>query len=993
MARLTRSTQQPLYAAAGVFIDEAMRSDGSLMFPGRRVWTLENVREFHRLFVEQEDTSKDSFNKKMLRQLESASDDILVLAAELVFFHSLGVYNQKSGSKRAMIEPLLERAGVEFPPALDSALEDGVSNQGAALSNRDKHIKLLVEFMLTWKQLSVEEASALLSDAAAFWRFVFDIPGRAGDITQRNMLIHLVFPDEFEPIASAGVKNDIVKAFDDHISDADANIDQKLAEIRQALSGKHGPDFNFYDNDVKVRWGTVQESLPDLPSDPVESIAAMMAAMYPDGDLRVLILNLLVDAIEMAHAVNPASWGVGPDAKHTYMGLNVGRLATIGLHPERVLITLDEPSLEESTRAQLDEAGMKEGGLFRSVSTSRYWHIEPDALPGLLDQIMPALSTHVENAATAVVTTPYARFHSHAALEYLSSATNRKLPEPVQRSMPEIPGKSGWDGFVAWATRVFDEERFDVWERDYKLAIAGRLQAARNAFEAESEEWPTLLRAAFTKENNLTPWQQHSKFYEWAREEQGAARSALSAIWNAEAEVSERIRGFCRALPPEVVGGSGTRLAIASFLLMVEPAAHPIFRPTPFKEAYRLTGWDAPSADADEADNYEAALAFMDELRRRLREVGVETRDRLDAQGLVWAVVNWDQPPQYLSPEERERLIRFKSGKVDSLPPEPAAPEVSTPVSAEGYVEPSFDEILQHFSDAHFRIASQTLMRYHLSLKTRGFVILSGVSGTGKSWLTRLYAQAVGGEFQLVPVAPNWTTNEDLLGFHNPVTDSYVDTDFTRFLRRAVEEQNRAEGAGTMPRPFFVVLDEMNLARVEYYFAKFLSVMEARDQEDVVVELSATERLPLPRNLFAVGTVNVDETTHGFADKVYDRAQVIELPIGEEDLAAHIGDVAHAPLLISIWRAVARVAPFAYRVADEVDRYVSGAEDAGLEWDKALDHQVLQKVLPKLARADDRVGEALTSLQEVCEGTLPLSAAKAATMHRHLEDHGFASYF
>jgi hypothetical protein len=169
--------------------------------------------------------------------------------------------------------------------------------------------------------------------------------------------------------------------------------------------------------------------------------------------------------------------------------------------------------------------------------------------------------------------------------------------------------------------------------------------------------------------------------------------------------------------------------------------------------------------------------------------------------------------------------------------------------------------------------------------------------------------------------------------------------------------------------------------------------MEARDQEDVMVELSATERVPLPRNLFAVGTVNVDETTHGFADKVYDRAQVIELPIAEDDLAEHIGNVAHAPLLMAVWRAVAGVAPFAYRVADEVDRYVSEAEEAGVAWEEALDHQVLQKVLPKLARADDRVGAALVSLQEVCEGALPMSAEKAAAMHRHLEDHGFASYF
>src|SRR5690606_17301107 len=113
-----------------------------------------------------------------------------------------------------------------------------------------------------------------------------------------------------------------------------------------------------------------------------------------------------------------------------------------------------------------------------------------------------------------------------------------------------------------------------------------------------------------------------------------------------------------------------------------------------------------------------------------------------------------------------------------------------------------------------------------------------------------------------------------------------------------------AQKAGHEARPFFVVLDEMNLARVEYYFAKFLSVMEARSQQSATIELSATERVALPPNLLAVGTVNVDETTHGFADKIYDRAQVIELTITSEDLSSHIGATDHANLLMSVWDAV-----------------------------------------------------------------------------------------
>ena len=121
-----------------------------------------------------------------------------------------------------------------------------------------------------------------------------------------------------------------------------------------------------------------------------------------------------------------------------------------------------------------------------------------------------------------------------------------------------------------------------------------------------------------------------------------------------------------------------------------------------------------------------------------------------------------------------------------------------------------------------------TLRRYHLSLKTRGFVVLSGVSGTGKTWLAQAYARAVGARVLVVPVAPNWTTNEDLLGYRSPLERSTRDglQSFPARCRastRSIARESR--------RRFHVILDEMNLARVEYYFAKFLSAMELRERE------------------------------------------------------------------------------------------------------------------------------------------------------------------
>ena len=987
MPRVQRPELDPVYAAARQFVDAALVTSDSVFTPGDAIWTLENVREFHHLFVEAVDESKNSFNDKLLGQLNSATPACTQLAAELMFFHSLGVSNQGPVSKLAMIEPLLGKTGVAFPKELRPAVQFGVAHHGAGLSHRDAYIRFLARFMLAWKQLDGDERAHTIAGSHALREFVYSIQPDA-DGAQRNMVMHLIDPEYFEPIALDRAKNDIVSTFHDLVSDSTADVDSQLVEIRQALSGKYGDDFNFYDDDVKRLWGIVADPVLDT-SDPVERIRTLAEASYPDADMRQILFGLMARAIARAHTAGPKTWGVTSDPRRLYMNLNVGRLATLRISEREVMVALDFDSLDDSTVAELNESSTRQSKSYASLPASWYWMIASDRLPDLLDRIEPSLLRHIDNAAAAVRVTPYARSHSAPTIDYVASVVGHDLPFPEHRELPEGSG-SGWDGFVNWAARIYDHEQFDGDERDYKLEIGQRLQAARTAVLDGTDDWPDVLQRAFTKGNNLTPWQAHSRFYAWAHEDPDTARSALLEIWNSSFAAPERVTAFLDRVPADVMSGSGTRLAIASFLLMVEPAEYPIFRPSPFREAWRLTGWDGPSSDADEAALYTSALDFMDELRSRLAGIGVEIRDRLDAQGLIWSI-GWNNPPAYLPSDDQDRLRRFRTGEPAERPDPTPKDLIAVPKASSSYVEPSFDEIVEHFRSARFRIDEETLLRYHLSLKTRGFVILSGVSGTGKSWLTRLYAEAVGGEFCLVPVAPNWTTNEDLLGYHNPVSDVYVDTELTRFLRSAVAADDEAALSGATSKPYFFVLDEMNLARVEYYLAKFLSVMEARD--DASLELSANEKLRLPRNLYAIGTVNVDETTHGFADKVYDRAQVIQLPVTEQDLVAFIGDADYADDLIAIWRAIYDVAPFAYRVVDEIRLYVAAATDEALPWQQALDHQILKKVLPKLARSDDRVGPVLAVLAEICTPSLPLSARKCAEMRKNIEAHGFAAYF
>jgi len=314
-------------------------------------------------------------------------------------------------------------------------------------------------------------------------------------------------------------------------------------------------------------------------------------------------------------------------------------------------------------------------------------------------------------------------------------------------------------------------------------------------------------------------------------------------------------------------------------------------------------------------------------------------------------------------------------------------------------------DIQQRVAKQGLRIDYRLLRRYHLALNTRNFVILSGVSGTGKTWLTKAYAEAINAKYQLVPVAPNWTTNEDLLGYFNPINQKYHDTEFSRFLTAAETEHKQAQKEGRPAQPYHLVLDEMNLARVEYYFAKFLSAMEVRMRETTApIELGSNEEigkreLLLTPNLYFIGTVNVDETTHGFADKVYDRAQLIELTIDEQQLRDYLVKTACnsdcAKVLMEVWKDVHPVAPFAFRVMDEIVTYVKQAEKLlSVPWKEALDEQLLQKVLPKFKGVDSRVGEALEKFLEIAKSnSLELSRMKAEDMLNKFKAHGFTSYF
>ena len=128
-------------------------------------------------------------------------------------------------------------------------------------------------------------------------------------------------------------------------------------------------------------------------------------------------------------------------------------------------------------------------------------------------------------------------------------------------------------------------------------------------------------------------------------------------------------------------------------------------------------------------------------------------------------------------------------------------------------------------------------------LRTKDIIILAGDSGSGKTNLVKSFAKAVGGKSIIVPVKPNWTSSEDLMGYYNPLEKKYL---ATPFLEALIEAQQNPE------IPYFICLDEMNLARVEYYFADFLSLLESRDEEPEITLYPESESAHVLSELKAV---------------------------------------------------------------------------------------------------------------------------------------------
>ncbi len=203
--------------------------------------------------------------------------------------------------------------------------------------------------------------------------------------------------------------------------------------------------------------------------------------------------------------------------------------------------------------------------------------------------------------------------------------------------------------------------------------------------------------------------------------------------------------------------------------------------------------------------------------------------------------------------------------------------------------------VTDHMQDSGLEYHSRVVRAFHTAMKvneTTQMAVLAGISGTGKSQLPRHYAQAMGIGFLQVPVQPRWDSPQDLMGFYNYIEGKFRPTDLARGLFH-LDKWNGSKGSRDLQEHMLLVLlDEMNLARVEYYFSDFLSRLESRPGIDQVgreelrkdaeleLDIPMPKGNPTPRifpdyNVLFAGTMNEDESTQSLSEKVVDRANVM----------------------------------------------------------------------------------------------------------------------
>lgn len=423
------------------------------------------------------------------------------------------------------------------------------------------------------------------------------------------------------------------------------------------------------------------------------------------------------------------------------------------------------------------------------------------------------------------------------------------------------PDENRWKSFLYWAGRFRDAPDFDANERDYKVALADAVGAARQAILSNDPGWHAVLEEALrSRNNNLIGWRESDRFLKWAAGQPEDGLAALHAIWADGLDPVDAMAAFLERLPKAAVSSPGQRVALGSVLLMgVDPYRHPPYRPTPLQLAYKLTGFGTP--ETEEVARYRQALAFIDAVLERAPASDLELRDRLDGQSAIWAVSFGDVPATWPL-EDQLALGRYRKGggEIVDEPPEPGEPQpdVGGDEGADVVAMPALTSLADELL-----IDEEELVEIAALLEAKRQVVFYGPPGTGKTFVARKLAAVLAGDasrVRLVQFHPSYAYEDFVEGYRPRLTAGMAGFELVSGPLRRLADLAAADRAHL----HVLIIDEMNRGNVAKVFGELYFLLEYRD-EPIDLQYSA-ERFAMPDNLRIIATMNTADRSIALLD-------------------------------------------------------------------------------------------------------------------------------
>lgn len=823
-----RERAEAIYGLADRLREDTLGTGESILWPGERVWSSESLEEVAGAILRNPDRESRSFFEKLQDQLERQPDTVLKVAADINLVYHLFASNIGYEVKRKNIELVASWADESFvvPESIDAALKQRIGSPGMHyLIARPQQWEFYCRFFSEILRRGDPRNHADIRSIADEIRSKVRESGEA-----RNIALHLLYPDTFERIVSEANKLKVVAAFR-ALAESD-EPDVALEQIRKRLESERGAAIDFYDEDIKAVWASKRE------------------------------------VTKLARSTSDERYLVGASGPPDPSGLEEMReqLAANG----QIAVWFSYPLQEDHQKLLRDTGALYlYTGAPTSKVTHRYSVVDFRTQAGIdgMESPWPDMTAPDWRGRTRLGPTKNLVFKTWLLVESIDD-----LDPPLESQQFERPGgqpvsasalingfgvwqlkSSGsgerWKELIRWARYFREHPAFDATERDYKLEVSAKMAAARKALDADDPGWHVLLKEGFGPPNNLTSWRQSSTFIRLVESSPDAAAMALRGLWDEEASDGERVAAFTEFLSLDETFSPAGEANLASVLLMAMGAEdHPPFQAARLAGGFKLTGFRPPNAGASASQRYAHCLEFYDSMIEVARESGLEFRDRLDAQSVLWSILQTpleDPPISEWDEELRRRFVAYREGD------RPVA-EIEAPgsnwemVASRCYMEES--EIRD--------IVSQ--------LQRRRQVVFYGPPGTGKTYvaqeIARAFVRESGGRHQLIQFHPSYSYEDFVEGLKPKLQDGSIEYAVEKGILRDLAD----EAAEAPDERFVLIVDEMNRANLAKVFGELFFLLEYRN---------STAQLPyskddfsLPPNLYVIGTMNTADRSIAVVD-------------------------------------------------------------------------------------------------------------------------------